>query len=185
MKAQQTTYWLPETLACDRKRDGGGGGSTLCQESFSIFAKNWAHSSGLSLRRLAAAFQAEVHTQMPANMASTNRLWFNTKLGFCLPKHNKETQNGVLHIGHFRSVLKHYKVHLSGLLFFFFSFFFLSLLRDEERAAVISRVMKNQSRAKHWDKASRPRWYTRSRVPKQSEAFLIRQLDTSEKSMIT
>lgn len=36
--------------------------STLCQESFSVFAKNWAHSSGLSLCRLAAASQTEVYT---------------------------------------------------------------------------------------------------------------------------
>lgn len=116
--------------------------SILCQESFSVFAKNWAHSSGLSLCRLAAASQTEVHTQMPANMASTSCLSLNTKLGFCPPKHNNKTQNGVLHIGHFRSALKHCK----GLPFRFF----VSLLhRDEESTAVLSGVMESQSCAKH------------------------------------
>lgn len=64
--------------------------STLCQEFVSIFAKNWVQSRGLSLCRLAAASQTEVHTQMPANMASTSCLWLNTSLGFCPPKHNKK-----------------------------------------------------------------------------------------------
>lgn len=88
--------------------------SNLCQEFVSVFAKNWAQSSGLSPCRLAAASQTEVDTQMPANMAPTSCLWLNTSLGFCPPKHNKETQNGVSHIGHFRSAYKNEKVYLSG-----------------------------------------------------------------------
>lgn len=64
--------------------------STLCQEFVSVFAKNWAQSSGLSLCRQTAASQTEVHTQMPANMASTSCLWLNTRLRFCPPKQNKK-----------------------------------------------------------------------------------------------
>lgn len=81
--------------------------SRLCaRNSFPHFAKIWAHSSGLSLCRQAAASQTKVHSQMPANMAATSCLWLNTRLGSCLPKQNKETQNGVFLIGHFTFLLK-------------------------------------------------------------------------------
>lgn len=123
----------------------------------------------LSLCRLAAAPQTEVHTQMPANMASTSCLSLNTKLGFCPPKHNNETQNGVLHIGHFRSALKHCK----GLPFRFF----VSLLhRDEESTAVLSGVMESQSCANTKAKPKEPD-DTLSRSERETLTLLIRQLD--------
>lgn len=122
--------------------------STLCQEFVSVFAKNWAHSSGLSLCRLVAASQTEVHTQMPANMASTSCLWFNTRLGFCPPKHNKEAQNGV-------STSAILGLLANTIRSTFQEFFFLNLLyQDKDRAAVQSRVMEYRSCAKHCDKAN-------------------------------
>lgn len=70
-------------------------GARFCaRNSFPFLPKNWAHTSRLSLCRLAAASRTDVHAQMPANMAPTSCLWLNTRLGFCRPKHKKEAQNG-------------------------------------------------------------------------------------------
>lgn len=54
--------WDSGMWSKERKKKKRESCSTLCQESFSVFAKNWAHSSGLSLCRLAAASQTEVYT---------------------------------------------------------------------------------------------------------------------------
>lgn len=65
-----------------------------------------------------------------------------------------------------------------------FGFFYSTLLfHDEERAAVLSRVMENQSCAKHWDEANRPRRHNLSRVlsERATLTFLIRQLQSSQK----
>lgn len=106
---------------------------------------------------------------MPANMASTSCLSLNTKLGFCPPKHNNETQNGVLHIGHFSSALKRRR----GLPFRVF----VSLLhRDEESTAALSGVMESQSCANTEAKPKEPD-DTLSRSARETLTLLIRQLD--------
>lgn len=71
----------------------------------------------------------------------------------------------------------------------FQGFFSLALLsRDEERAAVLSRVMENQSCAKYWDEANRPRRHTLSQAlsERATLTFLIRQPESSQrKSIVT
>lgn len=136
--------------------------SRLCaRNSFPHFAKIWAHSSGLSLCRQAAASQTKVQSQMPANMAATSCLWW---MRGCDPASQNTTrkQNGVFLIGHFTFLLKIVT--------------FLSV--NEGRMAVRSREIDLDP---SWDKANRCRHYQCCWVEENIYHHIRQQTASSER----
>lgn len=135
-KAQQTTHWLPRTLACDRTKKKQKAARFCARNLFPFFLpKSELIPAGYPCVGCLPLLTRRYSAQMPANMTSTSCLWLYA--GILPPKEKKEAQNGVST----SAILGPPQNAITS--FAFWLFFFLKLFhRDKEKAAVVPSTVK-------------------------------------------